>query len=66
MKFWKRKHKIQINFKSGHSMTVKVSDFIVGKNTETAKLTEIRCEGMELPNFLFVDLEEIESIWKLS
>lgn len=56
------RHKVRINFRSGHSVTVKCDNFktkYVGN-----KLTAIEWENMS-PKHLFISLEDIESIWEV-
>lgn len=55
--------KIQINYKSGTTMTVRADKFTVSKNA-FGNIVKITWENMK-PDPLALEIENVESIWVL-
>ena len=58
------RHKIQINYKSGQSMTVTVEEFAVSRNSVNGEL-KVTWKSMQ-PATLMLGVDDIESVWQLS
>lgn len=58
-----KRHKVQINFKSGKTLIVKASKFTV--RTNNGEITRIEWENIT-PKPLHLGADQVESIWQVS
>jgi len=56
---------IQFNYKSGHKVVVTVDEFTVQKQDNGATLAGFKWEGPMVPHGMFINIDEIESVWEL-